>query len=122
MDGPRTDPPHCARAMSEALSPSSSNPPVDPLADRLRRAIAHAFHARTDHDVTDELRDAVCAFVRSQREVGTRIEEVVIAVKAAVDLADLRPIRTIERRELTERRSEEHTSELQSPCNLVCRL
>jgi hypothetical protein len=91
------------RSMSEALTPSSSNPPVDPLADRLRRAIAHAFHARTDHDVTDELRDAVCAFVRGQREAGTRIEEVVIAVKAAVDLADLRPIRTIERRELTER-------------------
>src|SRR5256885_5282882 len=26
------------------------------------------------------------------------------------------------RRQATERRSEEHTSELQSPCNLVCRL
>ena len=89
--------------MSEALSHSPSNPPVDPLGDRLRKAIARAFHARTDHDVTDELRDAVCAYVRGQREAGTRIEEVVIAVKAAVDLAELRPIRTIERRELTER-------------------
>src|SRR2546426_12740308 len=34
-----------------------------------------------------------------------------------------RPRKTcLARRELNSRRSEEHTSELQSPCNLVCRL
>src|SRR5256885_16440004 len=32
------------------------------------------------------------------------------------------PLRHVERGRIRESRSEEHTSELQSPCNLVCRL
>ncbi len=89
--------------MTEALSPDTPDDALsDPVANRLRQAIARAFHARAEQDVTGELRDAVCTYVRAQREAGVRVEEVVIAVKAAVDLADLRPVRTIERRELTE--------------------
>ena len=89
--------------MPETRSQSSPDSPGDPLADRLRRAIGNAFQAPAQRDVTDELREAVCAFVHAKRDEGARIEEVVIAVKAAVDLAELRPIRTLERRELTER-------------------
>ena len=89
--------------MPEHLTSTSSDTPSDPLAEELRMAIARAFHARADHDVSEELRDAVCAYVRDRRQAGTRAEEVVIAVKRAIDLADLRPIRTLERRALTER-------------------
>src|SRR2546426_2150761 len=39
-------------------------------------------------------------------------------VRAVIDATD----RIAERLTAAERRSEEHTSELQSPCNLVCRL
>jgi len=88
--------------MSEVFSPST-DPPRDPIAEQLRVAIARAFHARSVRDVTDELRGAVCAYVRDQRESGARAEEVVIAVKRIINLADLRPIRTLERRALTER-------------------
>ena len=88
--------------MSEART-SSTGPPSEPLAEQLRVVIARAFHARSDRDVTDELRSAVCSYVRDQRATGTRAEEVVIAVKRIIDLADLRPIRTLERRALTER-------------------
>ena len=88
--------------MTEAFSPDTHDAPSDPVANQLRQAIARAFHAWAEQDVTDEVRNAVCAYVRAQREAGVRVEEVVIAVKAAVDLADLRPVRTIERRELTE--------------------
>src|SRR5256885_11282210 len=35
---------------------------------------------------------------------------------------ELRTILHLDRRTISEPRSEEHTSELQSPCNLVCRL
>src|SRR2546426_5476491 len=39
------------------------------------------------------------------------------------ELHDLQPVVECQQRRLaTEERSEEHTSELQSPCNLVCRL
>jgi len=88
--------------MSEVFSPST-DPPRDPLAEQLRVAIARAFHARSVRDVTEELRGAVCAYVRDQREAGTRAELVVIAVKQIINLADLHPIRTLERRALTER-------------------
>jgi hypothetical protein len=88
--------------MTEALS-SPGLPPRDPEADQLRAAIANAFHSRTDRDVSDELRVAVCDYVRSRRDAGTRAEEVVIAVKRIIDMAELRPIRTSERRALTER-------------------
>lgn len=88
--------------MSEALS-SSTGPPRDPLAEQLRVAITGAFYRRGDRDITEELRDAVCAFVRDQREAGTLAEAVVIAVKRIIDLADVRSVRTLERRTLTER-------------------
>src|SRR5256885_8100242 len=39
-----------------------------------------------------------------------------------VDDAELLDLVELEVRELLSKRSEEHTSELQSPCNLVCRL
>src|SRR5256885_6445032 len=39
-----------------------------------------------------------------------------------ISLADLSGLRENSRRGCLDRRSEEHTSELQSPCNLVCRL
>src|SRR5256885_8903524 len=59
-----------------------------------------------------------------------------VAVLARLDGADRRLLHVVRRREIgladaeaddvpalaRERRSEEHTSELQSPCNLVCRL
>ena len=88
--------------MSEALE-SSPDPPRDPLAERLRAAIAGAFQARGDSDITEELRDAVCDYVRARRAAGVRAEEVVIAVKRIIDLAEFRPVRTLERRALTER-------------------
>ena len=88
--------------MSEALS-SPDTPPHDAEADALRAAIVKAFHSRGDRDTSDDLRDAVCEYVRGRRGAGTRAEEVVIAVKRIIDLADLRPIRTVERRALTER-------------------
>jgi hypothetical protein len=87
--------------MTEALS--SRDTPRDPQADQLRAAIVRAFHSRGDRDVTDELRGAVCDYVRERRSAGVRAEEVVIAVKRVIDLAELHPIRTIERRALTER-------------------
>jgi hypothetical protein len=88
--------------MPETLS-QPIPPPGDPEADQLRAAIVRAFHARGDRDVSDELRESVCRFVRVQRAAGTRAEEVVIAVKRIIDLAELRPFRTLERRALTER-------------------
>src|SRR2546426_6409948 len=45
-----------------------------------------------------------------RRAVRARQNTLVVACGVSVDLGD------------HERRSEEHTSELQSPCNLVCRL
>src|SRR5256885_8278605 len=36
--------------------------------------------------------------------------------------ADRRPLRALQIDQPPDQRSEEHTSELQSPCNLVCRL
>ena len=83
--------------------PSLDAPQGDPHADRLRAVIVNAFHARGDRDTTEELRTAVCDYVRGQRDAGTRAEEVVIAIKRIIDLANLRPIRTLERRALTER-------------------
>jgi hypothetical protein len=88
--------------MPETLS-QPTPPPGEPQAEQLRAAIVKAFHGRGDRDVSDELRDAVCAFVRVERHAGTRAEEVVIAVKRIIDLAELRPFRTLERRALTER-------------------
>jgi len=77
--------------MSE--SPSSSNAaPRDPLAEQLRITISSAFQLRGDRDVTEELRSAICAFVRAQRDVGARAETVVIAVKHNIDSAGLRSI------------------------------
>src|SRR5688572_6505376 len=87
--------------MTEVLS--SSGTPRDPQADSLRAAIVHGFHSRMDRDVSEELRGAVCDYVRARRDAGARAEEVVIEVKRIIDLADLRPIRTVERRALTER-------------------
>src|SRR5256885_7971201 len=40
----------------------------------------------------------------------------------SVDQAELRPVHSVLQRRQERGRSEEHTSELQSPCNLVCRL
>ena len=88
--------------MTEAL-PAPDTPPRDQHADQLRGAIVNAFHSRTDRDVSDELRGAVCGYVRARRDAGARAEEVVIAVKHIIDLAQLHPIRTVERRRLTER-------------------
>ena len=88
--------------MPETLS-QPSPPPGDPQAEQLRASIVKAFHAQGDRDVTEELRGAVCDFVRAQRNAGTRAEEVVIAVKRIIDLAELRPFRTLERRAMTER-------------------
>lgn len=88
--------------MTEALS-SSGTPPRDPATDRLRAAIVNGFHSRMERDVSDELRGAVCDYVRVRRDAGTRAEEVIIEVKRIIDLAELRPIRTLERRALTER-------------------
>src|SRR2546426_1651684 len=47
------------------------------------------------------------ARVRRQRDAGRRIGGIVVVVAVSGELGG---------------RSEEHTSELQSPCNLVCRL
>ena len=88
--------------MSEALEPST-DPPRESHAERLRLAIGSAFHGRGEQEITEELRNAVCAYVRDQRAAGTRAEEVIIAVKRIIDLAEFRPIRTLERRALTER-------------------
>src|SRR2546426_8799365 len=42
--------------------------------------------------------------------------------KASLTAADIAAVGITNQRETTVVRSEEHTSELQSPCNLVCRL
>src|SRR5205807_8422581 len=52
------------------------------------------------------------AFRRVAAEVGTQ----------SIPLAEELTLTTAELSYLQDRRSEEHTSELQSPCNLVCRL
>ena len=88
--------------MSEALS-SPNAAPRDPLAEQLRITSSSAFQLRGDRDVTEELRSAICAFVRAQRDVGARAETVVTAVKRIIDSAERRSIRTPERRALTER-------------------
>ena len=88
--------------MSETLS-SSTDPPSDSLTENLRVAIVRAFHGQGDREITNELRAAVCGYVRDQRAAGTRAEEVVIAVKRIIDLADVRPARSLERRALTDR-------------------
>src|SRR2546426_7550354 len=53
--------------------------------------------------------------------ISRRLLEILVpdgVLLVAVDALEL----LLERRHLGRRRSEEHTSELQSPCNLVCRL
>src|SRR5256885_6069831 len=45
-----------------------------------------------------------------------RVRDVALAREATADVAEHRELR------MEDLRSEEHTSELQSPCNLVCRL
>src|SRR5256885_9855396 len=56
---------------------------------------------------------AVTPFRKSVHRLGEKLR---VLVREAV------PGRVERRLRETERRSEEHTSELQSPCNLVCRL
>src|SRR5256885_13173169 len=56
-------------------------------------------------------------------ELTRLITQIDVALKAGpVDAALTRRIESLRQEQLRLRRSEEHTSELQSPCNLVCRL
>src|SRR2546426_7451476 len=58
---------------------------------------------------------------RSLEEIQQKIEETVKKGKAAAAAGPDLPY-TSRAKKVLEVRSEEHTSELQSPCNLVCRL
>src|SRR5256885_6629536 len=63
---------------------------------------------------------------RSLRDADTRDEvRAVVVTGAGADFcsgADLSALKKISEGSVEDNRSEEHTSELQSPCNLVCRL
>src|SRR2546426_3501465 len=75
----------------------------------------------------DELKKVPLGFYELKRTravrgglVGTRVEITVPAGHPERKLAEIE--RLLKSSSLAESRSEEHTSELQSPCNLVCRL
>src|SRR5256885_8197032 len=59
-------------------------------------------------------------------EVGAALAELPPAIDPRLHVGDVPPVHQRDERRLREAvdrwRSEEHTSELQSPCNLVCRL
>jgi hypothetical protein len=87
--------------MSTAFSSSSGA--QDGSERRLRLALTDALSGLPDGAAPDGLRDAICGYVRERRDAGDQAEAVVIAVKRIINVADLRPGRPIERRELTER-------------------
>ena len=87
--------------MSTAF-PSSGGAPHDASEGRLRSALSKAF-VGVPEGAHEDLRAAICDFVRERRGAGDQPEEVVVAVKRIITVTDLRPIRTIERRELTDR-------------------
>src|SRR5205807_5454178 len=78
-------------------------------------------------DVSEQLRDAeveqlgIDAAVRIAREEDVLRLEIAVRDALCVRGVERAPDRTQDRQRLGDR-SEEHTSELQSPCNLVCRL
>src|SRR5688500_20347413 len=77
------------------------------------RRVLRSFPTRRSSDLA---LDELAAGGTPTLKVAVRSEETPPAVVAAADLVVLRPAG------LVDLRSEEHTSELQSPCNLVCRL
>src|SRR3989454_12367634 len=95
-----------------------------------RRALAGkagpALGDAPEHEALGELRDgAVVLEVRGERvETGCEVSlavEVVAMTRETVPVVDVFALHEV-RGEGFGVRSEEHTSELQSPCNLVCRL
>src|SRR2546426_336519 len=107
--------------LPQALCAAQCEPP--PPADRIHRHVAHHRHARGDRHRLGALGDGVeghdvvlAGLIVPDAPVAADRDAVRLAAAAAGarELAHL-PRRGIER-------SEEHTSELQSPCNLVCRL
>src|SRR2546426_1565589 len=72
----------------------------------LREAFPDSGHVALECDVRDE--DSVRAMISAAKAAVTAVHGAVLAAGAQ----DIPPLL----------RSEEHTSELQSPCNLLCRL
>src|SRR2546426_10088141 len=83
---------------------------ADLLGSLAERAVPDDF----SHEMrlSNEDRQGVVEFVRDTGEQGSHRGELLAPQKLLGSLQERLP----------ERRSEEHTSELQSPCNLVCRL
>src|SRR2546426_10870421 len=77
-------------------------------------SLARIFGANKQY-IEDAIPHIACLMQESVQEV-IRDAEVVVVAKKSPEFADV--LATLDR----EKRSEEHTSELQSPCNLVCRL
>ena len=90
--------------MSSSLFSSGGSPLFDPAADRLRLSLIAAYSASPDRSAElEDLRAAICDYVRDQRRTGVRAEEVVIAVKHLIEVSDLRRALPREHRELSER-------------------
>src|SRR5256885_3236947 len=78
------------------------------------------FH---QYQFMDRLQHAIGLQTRVLADLAIRLEAAQKALMACeLRVSSLRKVVEVRRRDLALSRSEEHTSELQSPCNLVCRL
>src|SRR2546426_12075870 len=68
--------------------------------------------------VVDEVHEHLLDLIAVHLDVG----EPTVHLERGLDLVRHQLVAEQRQRRLDDRRSEEHTSELQSPCNLVCRL
>src|SRR2546426_4385559 len=104
-----------------------SAPDVRELAGALaaNNLTLHSFHSPTGRDFLPGRESGVPLSLCDPERV--RRLDAVDEIKRAIDLAEKAPFPFLVQhlgapRETLDARSEEHTSELQSPCNLVCRL